>query len=286
MIQGKNKQQLNGIGDGYMIKVYEKENVVCIEGFLKETRSKVFMYVVDGMLIDTGAEKMQSALDEVLEDYTVDQVVLTHHHEDHTGNAAWIQQHQQIPFFIHPLGLETVQRDGDYPEYRRQTWGSRTAFKVQSLPKQIRSRNLAWQVIYTPGHADDHVALFHEATGRLFSGDLFVSPKTKVIMKGESIPLIMVSLRKLLALPIQSLFCSHAGYLENGRVLLEEKLAYLENMQRDVLQLYKEGKSVEEINRQLFPEPYPIIAISSGEWDSIHMVTSVIAAYEANKIVW
>ena len=89
-----------------MIKVYEKEQVVCVEGMLTETRSKVFVYLVDGMLIDTGAEKLQKDLIDFFNEHSFDQVVLTHHHEDHTGNAAWIQQNLDIPFSIHPLGLE------------------------------------------------------------------------------------------------------------------------------------------------------------------------------------
>ncbi|MGB6406999.1 MAG: MBL fold metallo-hydrolase, partial [Planococcus donghaensis] len=95
-----------------MLKVYEHEQVVCIEGILEETRSKVFLFLVDGMLIDTGAEKMQDDLKEELAKLSFDQVVLTHHHEDHTGNAAWIQQHFQVPFYIHPSGQEITDKDG------------------------------------------------------------------------------------------------------------------------------------------------------------------------------
>lgn len=267
-----------------MINVYEKEHVVCIEAMLEETRSKIFVYLVDGMLIDTGAEKMQKQLHEVLNDYSFDQVVLTHHHEDHTGNAACIQQQRQLPVFIHPLGLDIVEQEGNYPKYRQLTWGNRSAFQAQPLYGQISSRNMQWQVIHTPGHAGDHIALFHAESGRLFSGDLFVSPKTRVIMKDESILLIVASLRKLLALPFESVFCSHAGYLENGRALLEEKVRFLETLQKEIVELYEKGNNACEINRQLFPKTYPLVTISGGEWDSIHIVTSILKDYEVKRI--
>ncbi|EMF47909.1 hypothetical protein B481_0450 [Planococcus halocryophilus Or1] len=138
-------------------------------------------------------------------------------------------------------------------------------------------------MIYTPGHADDHVALYHSESGRLFTGDLFVSPKTRVVMKNESISHIKTSLRKLLALPFESVFCSHAGYLENGRALLEDKLNYLESLQEKIIQLYKDGLAPNDINRQLFPKTYPIVQFSNGEWDSLHIVTSTIADYEEKK---
>lgn len=266
-----------------MIKVYEKEQVLCVEGILEETRSKVFVYLVDGMLIDTGAEKLQEELEVFFTDHSFDQVVLTHHHEDHTGNAAWLQQHVKVPFFLHPLGMPIIEDDGEYPEYRKITWGNRRAFNALPLGERVRSRTLDWQVIHTPGHADDHVALFHEESGRLFTGDLFVSPKTRVMMKKESVPLIMASLRKLLALPFTSVFCSHAGFLENGRALLEQKLNHLENLQQTIIDRYKKGQTPSEINQQLFQKTYPIINFSNREWDTIHIVTSVVFDFESRK---
>jgi len=266
-----------------MIKVYEKEQVLCVEGILEETRSKVFVYLVDGMLIDTGAEKLQEELEVFFTDHPFDQVVLTHHHEDHTGNAAWLQQHVEVPFFLHPLGMPIIEDDGEYPEYRKITWGNRRAFNALPLGERVRSRTLEWQVIHTPGHADDHVALFHEESGRLFTGDLFVSPKTRVMMKTESVPLIMASLRKLLTLPFTSVFCSHAGFLENGRALLEQKLNHLENLQQTIIDRYKKGQTPSEINQQLFQKTYPIIKFSNREWDTIHIVTSVVFDFESRK---
>lgn len=266
-----------------MIKVYEKEQVLCVEGVLEKTGSKIFVFLVDGMLIDTGAEKLQQDLVGFFADHSFDQVVLTHHHEDHTGNAAWIQQHCPVPLFIHPLGLELTKVDGDYPNYRRVTWGNRAAFNAQSISNRIRSRTLDWQVIHTPGHAADHVALFHKESGRLFTGDLFVTPKTRVMMKSESVHLLVASLRTLLALPFQSVFCSHSGYLHNGRALLEQKLHFLESLQQQILQLYKEGNTPVQIDRQLFKKTYPIIQFSEGEWDTIHIVASVVSDYEKKR---
>ncbi|MBT2570802.1 MBL fold metallo-hydrolase [Planococcus sp. ISL-110] len=266
-----------------MIQVYEKEQVLCVEGIVEETRGKVFVYLVDGMLIDTGPEKLQEELVGFFQGHSFNQVVLTHHHEDHTGNAAWLQQNHEIPFFIHPLGIGKIKVEGEYPNYRKITWGNRDAFDASPLGGQIRSRTLEWQVIHTPGHADDHVALFHEPSRRLFTGDLFVSPKTRVMMKSESLPLLTSSLRTLLALPFQSVFCSHAGYLENGRTLLEQKLQHLETLQQNIIQLYEEGMHPSDIDRQLFQKSYAIVQFSEREWDTSHIVSSVVADHDFKK---
>ncbi|MDN7240789.1 MBL fold metallo-hydrolase [Planococcus sp. N028] len=267
-----------------MINVYEREGVICMEGVLTDSGRTVFSFLVDGMLIDTGAEKLQKDMSAFCDSHSFDFVALTHSHEDHTGNAAWIEEHVSVPLFVHPSSIGFCAKPGIYPAYRQQTWGQRCAFTTQPLGESIRSRTLEWQVIHTPGHAEDHMAFYHAETGRLFSGDLFVSAKTKVSMDTESIPLIMKSLRTLLALDITALFCSHAGYFKNGREQLERKLAYLEELSDKVTALSKQGYSAVEIKHQLFPAAYPIIAFSNGEWDSLHVVNSILADLPINHL--
>jgi endoribonuclease LACTB2 len=46
---------------------------------------------------------------------------------------------------------------------------------------------------------------------------------------------------------------------------------------RQVKNLHKEGLSIVEINKKLFPKKYPIVAVSEGEWDSLHIVSSIIS---------
>lgn len=260
-----------------MINVYEREKVTCLEGVLNDTGQPVYTFIVDGMLIDTGAEKLQKELIPYFTSESFDFVAMTHSHEDHTGNAAWIQEHLELPFYIHPDSVDFCAKPGIYPLYRQKTWGQRRPFAALPIGKTIRSRTLEWQVIHTPGHADDHMAFYHPETGRLFSGDLFVSPKTKVSMETESIPLIMNSLRTLLALDFTALYCSHAGYFANGREKLQQKLSYLEALCEKVAILTHQGHSALEIKQKLFPAPYPIIQFSDGEWDSLHVVNSILA---------
>lgn len=260
-----------------MINVYEHEKVSCLEGVLNDTGQSVYTFMVDGMLIDTGAEKLQEELIPYFTNESFDFVALTHSHEDHTGNASWIQEHLKLPLYIHPDSVGFCAEPGIYPLYRQKTWGQRRPFAALPIGDTIRSRTLEWQVIYTPGHADDHVSLYHPDTGRLFSGDLFVSPKTKVSMETESIPLIMNSLRTLLALDFNALYCSHTGYFANGREKLQQKLSYLEALCKKVALLNQQGHPASEIKQKLFPAPYPIIQFSDGEWDSLHVVNSILA---------
>lgn len=259
-----------------LLKVYEKEAVICAECALGNSGKKVFVYLVDGMLIDTGAEKMLDDLIPFFQEHPFDQAVLTHNHEDHTGTAAWIEEHLHVPIYGHPIGLEECRRPGVYPMYRQLTWGGRKAFNPEALGETVQSRQHNWQVLYTPGHADDHVAFYHPESGRLFSGDLFVSPKTKVLMATESIPQLIRSLETLLATNFRSLYCSHAGYFANGREMVEKKHHYLQNLTSMVRELDRQGLTAPEIRDRLLPGDYPIIAFSQGEWDSLHAVESIL----------
>ena len=267
-----------------MLKVYEKENVICAEGTIESIGQKVFVFLVDGMLIDAGPENLKEDLISFYKSQSFDLVALTHSHEDHTGTAAWIQENISLPLYIHPKGIAICREPGSYPKYRQITWGRREAFTAKPLQDTIRSRTLEWQVLYTPGHAEDHVSFFNEDTGILFSGDLYVAPKTKVSMKSESVPQIMDSIRLLLSHDFKHLFCSHAGFIANGREMLKKKLEFLEKLTNDVKTLDADGLSIEEIDQKLFPETYPIVTFSDHEWDSIHMVRSVLSdSIVANK---
>lgn len=262
--------------------MYEREGVTCVE-MRNALVGKVFAFITDGMLIDTGPSNLEEELARFYEHASFDQVVLTHHHEDHTGMAPWIMENRSVPTYIHPLGIGRCSQDSPYPAYRKKTWGLRKAFSALPLNDTIRSRTKEWEVIHTPGHADDHIALFDNETGTLFSGDLFVSRRTKVIMASESVPQIMTSIRNILSYDVGSMFCCHAGYVPNGKAKLTQKLEYLENLFADVEKLYRQGMSPNEIDQKLFPKEYPITPISEEEWDSIHMVTSIVKEFKVGS---
>jgi endoribonuclease LACTB2 len=261
-----------------MLKFYNFQEIIGVEGIIntKWQNFNVYTYLVDGMLIDTGSKSMENKLLPYYNSSSFNFVVLTHHHEDHTGNAAWIQKELNVPIYIHPLGVDICSKPINYPEYRQNIWGCRKPFNAQPLGKSISSESYEWKVIYTPGHAEDHVSLLNEETGQIFTGDLFVSPKTKLIMTQESIPNIIESLRKLLTYDFQEVFCSHYGYISQGKIMLKRKLDYLENISAEIIYLHNHGYSIEEISQKLFPKKYPIIIFSEGEWNSFNIIRSVL----------
>lgn len=248
---------------------------------LQGVQLNVYSYIVDGICIDTGAYSLRKLFQQFLKEQQFEQVVLTHHHEDHSGNAAFLQQ-QGYPVYIERTLLKECAEKAAYPFYRKVFWGARKAFQAQPIASTFSSKTAEWDVIQTPGHAIDHIAFLNKETGQLFTGDLYVTTKTRLILSDESIPTIIQSLQKVLAYDFQDVFCSHGGLLKNGRKALQAKEEYLLTLQEKILSLHKQGLTAREINKQLFTKNYPITRFSRGEWDSLHIVTSILKEKKLN----
>lgn len=236
----------------------------------------VHCFYIDGVLIDTGSSSLESYLKPYFRQLDIDQVVLTHYHEDHTGCASFFQNEQQVPIYMSDIKLDYCKKKADYPLYRQFFWGRRRPFKAETIGSSFVSNRATWDVIKTPGHAIDHVAFLNNETGQLFTGDLFINEKTKVVLREENIPQLIDSIKRVLKYEFDEVFCCHAGYIRDGRAALNRKLEFLLDLKHQVLKLNQEGKTVKEIKRELFPRKYPITKLSFGEWDSRHIVRSIV----------
>lgn len=244
----------------------------------------VLCFVVDGVLIDTGSASLEKEFQPFFKQQDIDQVVITHFHEDHTGCAAFLQKELQLPIYMSDIKLDYCKQKPDYPLYRKVFWGKRHPFHAKAIGKTFSSRNAIWDVIDTPGHAIDHLAFLNRETGQLFTGDLYVQEKTKVILQEESIPTIIGSLQRVLTYDFGEVFCCHAGYLKDGRAALQRKLEYLLDLQGKIIKLYEDGLSPSQISQTLFPKKYPIIFLSRGEWESMHIINSIIQEHDIKII--
>ncbi|NYF23912.1 MBL fold metallo-hydrolase [Sporosarcina sp. JAI121] len=262
--KGFKQQTINdvGIGNGTVAFQGVKLNVHC--------------FVVDGVLIDTGAKSLEKEFKPFMKQQDIDQVVITHFHEDHTGCAAFLEKELQLPIYMNDRMLDYCAMKPDYPLYRKFFWGKRSPFHAKVIGKTFSSRNATWDVIETPGHAIDHVAFLNRQTGQLFTGDLYCQEKTKVVLREECIPTIIDSLTKVVAYDFGEVFCAHAGYLMDGRASLQRKLDYLVQLQGKTIKLYEDGMPPSQIGTTLFPKKYPITYLSSGEWGSSHIINSII----------
>lgn len=147
-------------------------------------------------------------------------------------------------------------------------------------PEKIELKNHTLIPIFTPGHTRAHTCLYEPDKGWLFSGDLYVTPQPKVSLWSESLSKYIISLKKVLTLDFDTLFCAHQGVVTNGRKKLEEKLEYLEMIQTEAVELYDRGYSPRVITKKLFPKKAKLERISFGAFSSLHLVRQLIRAHK------
>ena len=232
----------------------------------------VYSFNVDGILIDTGSSSLVNEFKPYFDQADFDAIYLTHFHEDHMGNVSYLQQQNDIPTFIHPMSTHLTAKPFRIPTYRQIVWGESKPFTSEALSDTFSSRNHTWEVVETPGHTEDHVAFYNRDLGAMFTGDLFITPKVKLVLIDENILDTLDSLKKIQAYDFDDMYCCHAGHVKDATKWIQLKIDYLEELEAKVLQLAKQGKDVHEITAQLFPNPYPIIAVSNTEWSPLHMI--------------
>ena len=87
--------------------------------------------------------------------------------------------------------------------------------------------------------------------GWLFSGDLYLAERIKYFRTDEKFLDQINSLKKVLELDFEILFCSHNPCLKNGKLKLKNKLQYLEDLYGRIRSLLQEGLSENAIIKKL-----------------------------------
>ena len=211
----------------------------------------VFMYVVDELIIDTAQHHMATVVMGLLREQNISRIVLTHHHEDHSGNAAMIGRQHAIPVIGHPLAVEKLRLNFPILPYQRLVWGKAPPVSATPLADVVETNRFAFKTVHTPGHSKDHIVLFEKQRGWLFSGDLYLGERIKFFRADEDFGDQIISLKKLMKLDFDVLFCGHNPCLKNGKQKIRYKLQFLEDLYGRVRSFLREGLSEKAIIRKL-----------------------------------
>lgn len=211
----------------------------------------VHCFMIDGILIDTGQSLMRRELIEILKTKKIDKVLLTHQHEDHSGNAAVIKKTFKIPVYGSSLTVNNMRKPDKILPYQHMMWGRSETLDLEVLPRIIKSDTIQLEAISTPGHSKDHTVYYEKNRGVLFSGDLFLGEKIKYFRSNENYNETIQSLKKVLSLDFDVLLCAHRPQKKGGYLMMERKLDYLLNFKGEVNALYKKGDSVSTILKKI-----------------------------------
>ena len=213
----------------------------------------VYLYVLDGFVIDTGQHNMQKAVIDLLCEKELHQVLLTHHHEDHSGNAAAICRQHQIDAWGHPLTVQKMADGFKILPYQRFIWGQSERINLLPLSLVAESNRFTLEPVHTPGHSKDHIVYWEKTNGWLFSGDLYLGQKIKFFRSDENIIDQIESLKKILKLDFNALFCAHNPCPQDGKTKLKQKLQFLEDIVGQIQKLKAAGIARNAIFRQVDP---------------------------------
>jgi glyoxylase-like metal-dependent hydrolase (beta-lactamase superfamily II) len=239
-------------------------------------------YLLDDLLIDTGCAHTAPELACALHSQPLATIANTHTHEDHIGANGLLQsRHVDLQVYAHPLALPVLENPHlaqPLHPYRKLFWGWPTPCAARSVVdgERIQTKNFCLQVIYTPGHSQDHICFFEEQRGWLFSGDLYNGSRDRALRAGYDIWEIIASLKRAAALPAKVLFPGCARVRENALRVLQDKIDYLEEKGEQVLALHQKGMSVPAVARTLFGGPMLVELLTLGQFSRSRLVLAYL----------
>ena len=211
----------------------------------------VYLYYLDGLVIDTALSNMQQYVIGALKEKNIEKVLLTHHHEDHSGNASAISKCFNIKVYGHSMTADKMKKSFKIRPYQLYTWGKSGQVSVLPLPPIVETGKYRLKPVHTPGHSDDHTVYLEENHGWLFSGDLYLGERIKYFRSDEKFKDQIESIRMVLAYDFDALFCAHNPVPEKGKTKLAGKLSFLEELYGEVQRLRIKGYSEEAIVKTL-----------------------------------
>ncbi len=236
------------------------------------------IFFVDGLLIDSGHIHMRKEVFAEVKNLPVHQILITHFHEDHTGNISLLRPHFSCPVYASDRCCQIMKDPPPISLAQKITWGNRPAYPHLHVHGEgIQTPKYRFNIIPIPGHAPDMVALFEPRKKWLFSADLYVHHYISYFMREESVSQQIESIRKVLDLDFEVLFCSHNPQFNGGKEKLVKKLAFLEDFYAKVAPLCIEGARAEQIFKQLgLKEKWKVRLLSHGHMSRLNMVRAVM----------
>jgi glyoxylase-like metal-dependent hydrolase (beta-lactamase superfamily II) len=230
----------------------------------------VSAYVVRDVMIDTGFPGARRALLDAARALGVRGAIVTHWHEDHAGNVEELVR-AGLPVWMHPDTEARLRFPPSIRLYRRLSWGRPSPLRANVQPLDAPG----FEPVATPGHSPDHHVVWDRETGTLFSGDLWLGVRARVLHAAENPYQIIESLERIRALGPERMFDAHRGEVSKPARAIAAKVAWLRETLGEIERCIGQGMSDRAIVNRVLGGDELIGALSFGEYSRRNLVVAV-----------
>jgi glyoxylase-like metal-dependent hydrolase (beta-lactamase superfamily II) len=203
---------------------------------------------------------------------TIDRVLCTHSHPDHSPAAARLREITGARVYGQP-----APRDG----YQDESYAPDAGLDDG---ERIAAAGLALRVLHTPGHASNHVCFLTEGSGLLFTGDHLMSGSTVVIIPPDgSMRHYLQSLNELRTRPVAAIAPGHGPVIPDAIGEIDRVIEH---------RLTREAKVVRALRRrgtatigEVLPEVYDDVPVSLHAFARLSLLAHVIKLEEEGRVV-